>query len=496
MPTRSGKTILFSQIAKRFENAGRKVLVLTHRQEIFEQTFDKFTDFKISVGQIRTGKVLTKNPIQLGMIQTVNNLLKKQERIKEKHKLKNIVITEKPDLILIDETHHAVSNTWKYVLNYYDDVPRMGFTATPSRLDGSGLVELFDKLVIGKSSQWMVDNHWLSRPVHLCPPSPLDKENIKKRMGDYDKKSMADIMKKNIVCGEVVKCYREFFNGSPVIVFCCTIEHAQKMVDSYSKDGWSAASIHGKMKKKQRNETMEGFRNGKYQVLISVDLIGEGVDVPDCAGVQLLRKTMSLALYLQMSARGLTPIYSDGYNLEDPKQRKIALEKGKPQSIILDHVGNYYLQGSILKIKDWSINQKKRNKKEKVFIKKAECPDCFFTWEFGTKICSHCGFDFSIAEKKRKEFEIFELKEKLININQIEEKNAESLSKVILRIKQYRNKNKAMFSILHDSINSGEKNMKGKIKAMCDGLDYNSFYHNRVWDFLRKQYGAKLDTLA
>jgi len=494
-PTRSGKTIIFSDISKKMENNSKRVLILTHREEIFEQTFKKLCDYKISPGQIRTGKALSKNLIQVAMIQTLHNHLKKQEKIKKKYGFKKVELFKKPDLIIIDECHHAISKTWKAVLEYFNDVPRIGFTATPERLDGSGLCELFDSLVIGKSIQWMVDNYWLAKPIHLCPPSPLDKEKIKSSFGDYDKKSQSEIMKKHIVCAEVVKSYRKFFNGAPVIVFCCTIEHAEQMVIEYKADGWNAISIHGKMNKTDRIDAMEGFRIGKYQLLVSVDLIGEGVDVPACVGIQVLRKTKSLGLYLQMFARGLTPIYADDYNLENINERKAALEKGKPESIILDHAGNYWVHGSILKERDWSIDHKKREKKQ-AEIKKISCPQCFFDWEFETKICPNCGYDFQQAIKAKKQFEMHELKQDLVNVNNFEEKKAESLAKIILRIKDYKNSKNAMFAILHNSIRYEENDLKDKIDAMCNGLGYDNKYKFRVWNHLRTQYGERLDRLS
>lgn len=495
-PTRSGKTIMFSDMACRMENAGKHVLILTHRQEIFDQTFQKLADFGISAGQVRSDKLITKNLIQLGMIQTVHKRLQKQERMKKNFNYNKFTIIKKPDLIIIDECHHATSKTWKEVLQYFEDVPRIGFTATPERLDGAGLVELFDTLVIGKSTKWMVENNWLSKPVHLCPPSPLDKANLKIRMGDYDKQSQTEIMKKHVVCADVVKSYREFFNGAPCIVFCCTIEHAEIMTVAYKNDGWNPAIIHGKMTKKNRTEIMEGFRSGKYHLLISVDLIGEGVDVPAAAGVQLLRKTKSLSLYLQMSARGMTPIYADGYDLENYEDRKKSLQEGKPESIILDHAGNYWIHGSILKEREWSIDHKKRNNKEKQTIKKVTCPICFFHWESDAKICPRCGHSFEIALRNKKEFEIHELKENLINVNHIEQLSAESLAKTILKIREYPNKRNVMFAILHNSIREGEINIKNKISAMVSGLGYDDKYKFAVWKFLRKTHGSKLDQLA
>ena len=197
-----------------------------------------------------------------------------------------------------------------------------------------------------------------------------------------------------------------------------------------------------------------------------------------------------------MFARGLTPIFADGYNLEDNYERKQALQAGKPESIILDHAGNYFIHGSVLKDRDWDINHKKRKGKKKAEIQKVECPDCFFTWPPGIKKCPHCGFDFDAAGKAKKQFEMVELKEKLVNVEELEEVEAESISKVIQRIKNYKNKKNAMFAILHNSIKDGESNMKKKVSALCNGLGYDQKYKHRVWRHLRDQYGERLERLA
>ena len=495
-PTRSGKTIIFASMAKKIQDNNKKVWILTHRQEIFDQTFEKLVDFGISPGQIRSDKNLSKNNVQVAMIQTLYNVLKKQERIKKDYKFNKFEIVEKPDLIIIDECHHSKSKTWQDTLTYYDDVPLIGFTATPERLDGKGLCDIFDALVIGNDTQWMIDNYWLSKPIHLCPPSPLDKVNLKKIMGDYDKKSQAEIMKKHIVCANVVKSYREFFNGAPVIVFCVTIDHCEQMEKAYREDGWNPVVLSSKMKKKERRDAVSGLREGKYNQLISCEVVSEGFDVPAVYGVQLLRKTASLALYLQMSARGLTPIYSEKYpNIEDINVRKKAIKEGKPESIILDHAGNYWLHGSITKKRDWSIDHKTRKIKKNT-IEKLTCPKCFYSWEFNVKKCPHCGHSFEKEKAEAKLFEMHELKDRLIDIADLKNNEADNLSKVIMRIKDYDNKNKAMIAIMHNSIRHQELNLQNKLKGMCEGLGYDRKYHYRVWQHLKKTYGDKLDRLA
>lgn len=482
-PTRSGKTVVFAHIASKYHDVKKRVLIILHRSEICDQTIEKLEAFGIHAGQIRATKNISKNMIQVAMVGTLLNRIKKQEKLRQNPKYENISIIEKPDLIIVDECHHSISPTWKEVLKYYHDVPVIGFTATPERMDGTGLIDIFEKLVIGKSIKWMVDNHWLSKPIHLCPPSPLEKANLKIKMGDYDKQAQSDIMKKHIVCADVVKSYKKFFDGKPIIVFCCTVEHASIMEKEYRDAGWNAKALHAKMNSGERKKIIQDFKDGKINQLISVNIVSEGFDTPECYGIQVLRKTKSLSLYLQMFARGLTPIYAPGYNLEDDRERKIALQKGKPESIILDHAGNYWVpgHGSILKDRDWNIEHGKR--KEKNEIPHIECPDCHFTWEAGTKKCPMCGHDFSKAEAERKLFEMHELKEELIKVSDIEEAEAESLSKTIIRIRQYKNPRSAMIAILHRGIEHGEGGIMKKIESYCHGLGYDEKYKYRVWNY-------------
>jgi superfamily II DNA or RNA helicase len=233
-----------------------------------------------------------------------------------------------------------------------------------------------------------------------------------------------------------------------------------------------------------------------------VDLIGEGVDVPACQGVQLLRKTQSQALYLQMAARGLTPVYENvksednptGFNIENIKERQKSLQAGKPTALILDHAGNYYNHGSILKIRDWSIDHKKRDSRKKNIIEVLECP-CGLTWSKGTKECPVCGHSFEREAAERKAFEMHELEEDLINIDSIEKRDVKVLMETLERIKRCDNKVNGLYREMHKSINIGEGNLYAKLEGLTKGLGYQRKYKHTVWKFLSKRYGAKLEAL-
>jgi superfamily II DNA or RNA helicase len=491
-PCRAGKTIVFSHIAKKMEDAGKRVLILTHRKEIFDQTFEKLCSYGINPGQIRTGKEITKNLVQVGMVQTVLNLIKKQNRIQET--MPNFKLIEEPDIMLPDEFHHICASTWSDVVTFFPKAIMIGFTASPIRLDGKGLIDHASCIVSGKSTKWMIDNYFLSRPIHLCPKSPLDAKKIKKVRGDYDKESQTKEMTKSIVVGNVVDLYKQYFNGAQIIVYCCSIKHCEVMEKAYSVAGWKPVIIEGRYTHKKRTEIMDDFRDGKYNQLISVDLLGEGIDCQGVFGIQVLRKTASLSKYIQMFSRGLTPVYVDGYDLENIEQRKIALQKGKPESVILDHVGNYFEHGAIDKSHEWSLDHKKRN--EKTTIAKKECPECHFSWELNIKICPACGHDFVKASEIEKEHAMIELQEELVNVADIGSQQAGELAGVINRIKEYsKNKNNAMFAEMHKSVNKGETGLQEKLKALCHGLGYNEYYHHRVWQYLRDSYGDKMDEL-
>jgi DNA repair protein RadD len=328
--TRSGKTIIFGYMCKKWSDAGKNVLILVHRKELLEQTAEKLALFGISAGVISSDRPITKNKVQIGMIKTVHNIIKKQieiDRDFKEIKKYEFSLIKKPDVIIGDENHRAAAKTWLEVFAYFDDVPRIGFTATPQRLDGKPLNDIFSIIVQGESTQWMVDNYYLSKPIHLCPKSPLTCAKLKTRMGDYDTNQQTDLMDNEIVAGEVVANYRKFFNGAFVIVFCSSVKSCEYYKKEYEKDGWKAEIIEGKMNKTKRKKILEIFKNGEINVLLNVNILTEGVDAPGCAGVQMLRKTKSLMLYLQALARGLTPMYADCYDLEIKEQRKILQKK-------------------------------------------------------------------------------------------------------------------------------------------------------------------------
>jgi len=375
-PTGSGKTIMFAFIAMQAVGKGKRVLILTHRREILQQTMSKLFAFGVQAGQIASGRPMTTEFVQVAMVGTLINRLES---------------IQPPDLIIIDEAHHAVSNTWSKILNHFD-VLKIGFTATPERLSGEGLIEIFDTMILGPHTHELVKSGNLSYPRMFCGPNIQVKAKMKVTRGDYDKAEQTKKMKERVVVGSVIQHYKDRLNGLPAVCFCVSIEHCHIMEEEFQAAGFRSRTVHGRMNRSDRDAAIDGLRTGEVQVLCSCDVISEGVDVPVIAGAILLRRTKSLGLYLQQVGRALRPY------------------PGKTEAIILDHAGNFYEHGHVLQERNWSLLAKKRNKRGSDDMKPPEvsvCPKCSGVWPGLIRLCPYvypdgtpCGYNFQEARDR------------------------------------------------------------------------------------------------
>lgn len=379
-PTGSGKTIMFAYIALNAMQRGNRVLILVHRREILQQTLEKLFSFGVQAGQIASGKPMTRDMIQVAMVGTIVRRLDKFKK-------------DRFDLIICDEGHHAVSPTWLKILAYFHKTPRMLFTATPERADGAGLIDVSDKMIMGPTISELVNDGYLAYPVMYRPPQEVI-ENYHMKRGDFDKEEQVNVMSRRQIVGDVIGHYKKHLDHQPVVCFCVSIDHCHMMTESFIAAGYKARTVWGNMPDKDRKSAIYGLADGSVEVVTSCDVISEGVDVPVMAGCILLRRTVSLALYLQQVGRAL---------------RK---HEGKNHAIILDHAGNYYLHGHVLADRDWSLEHGKRNHKKDKNPEITSCPKCFGVWPGKPKVCpgylngEKCGFVFDdkkeIAGQQRK----------------------------------------------------------------------------------------------
>jgi DNA repair protein RadD len=340
LPTGGGKTVIFSFIVHQISARNKSVYIIAHRIEIIRQISRALERQGVAHGIVSPDHPQTQDPVQVCMIQTLNNRLAKMPR---------------PDLLVIDESHHIVSDSYRTITDAWNTL-QLGVTATPERLDGKGLGDCFDTLVLGPSARTLIDAGSLCDFLYLAPPSELDLSEVHSRGGDYALEELAAAVEKSQIVGDAVKHYTQYLGGKPAVAFCISVHHAEAVAERFHAAGWRAASIDGKMSKGIREGILLDLDEGRLDVLASCDLISEGFDVPEIAGVILLRPTKSLALHLQQVGRALRP------------------KKDGSKAVILDHVGNCLRHGLPDWDREWTLDGKiKRSKAAPISI----CELCF-----------------------------------------------------------------------------------------------------------------------
>jgi len=353
-------------MADAMQGRGQRVLILVHRREILEQTLSSLFRLGVTAGQVVSGSPTTQNSVQVGMVQTV---------------VRRLATMRRPDLIITDEAHHVLEdNTYGAILRYWLNVPVVGFTATPERLDGRGLKESFETMILGPTIKTLVSSGYLAPPVLYRPPNELI-ANYHVKRGDFDGSEQERHMSGRKIVGDVIDHYRAHLDRLPVVCFCVSIAHSRLMAQRFHDAGYTARVVWGNMPKADREADIKGLADGSVNVVCSCDVISEGVDVPVMAGAILLRRTLSLGLYLQQAGRALR------------------LSPGKSRALILDHAGNYQLHGHVLADRKWSLDAGARRESGETPPETTACPSCFGVWPGKIRVCPDCGFDFADAEE-------------------------------------------------------------------------------------------------
>ena len=360
-PTGSGKTVIFSDIARSAALKHNRVFILVHRQEILRQTIQKLAMFGIQPGVIQAGQRMTANYIQVAMVQTLRNRMK-------------YLGAAQPKMIIIDECHHAPAATYKTIINFFPKAMSLGFTATPARTDGVGLEDMYDVMIQGPQTQELVDAGYLSTPIVLS--SPMARQIFKTKgkivKGEYDADAETVVMGEKKIVNETTEMYGLYFKGSPTIIFCASLDDCDTVAASMRAAGWRCETVRGDMDEEERQEYIAGLGNGQINALCSYDVLGEGVDVPILAGAILRRRTMSTIVYLQQVGRALR------------------IAPGKSHALIVDQVGNTYFHGHPLEHRDWTL-QGIDHEKQKPLL--TTCPGCSATLQGRPRVCPYCATD-------------------------------------------------------------------------------------------------------
>lgn len=263
------------------------------------------------------------------------------------------------DLLITDEAHRDAAEFRRRLRKGYSDVLRVGFTATPERLDGKNLREDFDEMYVAAQPSELIAAGYLVAPkVFTVPKEKLpDLRGIRLADGEYDAKDIESRSNKPALLGNIVEHWKSRAEGRKTMAFACSREHSLAIVERFKKEGISAEHVDGKTSKGLRESALSDFKAGKISILSSCDLLSEGIDIPSVKCVIMARPTASLIIVNQQAGRCMRPSPAD-----------------KRTALILDHAGNIARHGYPHADREWSLDsfRSREAKKPEIVV----CPKC------------------------------------------------------------------------------------------------------------------------
>ena len=340
MATGTGKTWLaaFDSVAA---NA-KRVLFVAHREEILKQAEETFIRIRpsASVGKYSGESKDIDADLLFASIQTIGKI-DHLRRFPEDYF----------DYVVVDEFHHAAARTYQKLLAHFSPRFMLGLTATPDRTDQADILSLCDdNLVIQKD---LFDSIKMSL---LCPfhyfgiaDTSVDYQAIPWRNGKFDPEKLDTKLATVARANHILRVWKEK-KQLKTLAFCASTRHSDFMAEFFRKNGVAAASVHSKSAVR-RNEALQMLRDGEIDVLFSVDLFNEGIDMPGIDTVLMIRPTESKILFLQQLGRGLR------------------INVNKDYLVVLDFIGNHM---SFFKKFEALFKLEKTNRARREFLEKIE----------------------------------------------------------------------------------------------------------------------------
>ena len=338
----AGKSVIAGSIAKKATDKGNRVLFLVHRLELCEQIAETFFN------------ACGVNP-ELCDIMMIQTARRKLDKIKP------------PVLIIVDEAH-MFNKAYEKVFEFFPDSFKIGFTATPCRLNQGGLGNLFEDLRTSVSTRWLIDHKYLSDYRYFSFPL-IDTSKLHTRAGEFVQEEVEKLLENKAIYTGTVKQYQRLTPDKKAMIYCGSIKASKAIVEEFLRAGIMAAHVDGNTPKPQREKIVEAYRQGRIIVVSNVDLFGVGFDDKDIEVTILLRPTQSLALAVQQNMRCMR--YKEGKT-----------------AIILDCCGNVVRHGLPDDDREWTLEPKQ---KQETTIKIRECSECYAVVKPTLTVCPYCG---------------------------------------------------------------------------------------------------------
>lgn len=357
LATGLGKTEIFLELARNHQGTA---IVLADKDNLIKQTYGRMKGrgVKCSIFQgsrkINFAEIDCDSPVIISSIQTISRPKRWKQLLASLH----LAQCPKISLVVIDEAHHAASNSWRRAIREIQEqnpeVRVLGVTATPKRSDGKALSSVFERCDTGDGAAYSkgiadaIAEGWLVPVVpSLVRIDGLDFSGVRAKGSKLDEKQLEAILTEEKHLHAVARPTIEQTRGRSTLVFCVTIAHAEAMayvIQRYLNEFGipeKAAAVSGVTDEHEQERIIEDFKAGQINYLCSCSLITEGFDAPNTSAVVMARPMKSISLFEQCLGRGVRPIAGlvDLFDTAE-KRRKAIAGSGKPNCLLLDFIGN------------------------------------------------------------------------------------------------------------------------------------------------------------
>lgn len=353
MPTGTGKTVLFAAIINRIDEwkpRGR-AMVIAHREELIRQAAHKIHAVTGEMPDIEmAGERADINMFHQARIVVASKDTLRGDRLKR-------FKPEEFGIIITDEAHHAIADTYLNVYTHFKNVPHLGVTATPDRYDEEKLGSVYASVAFDYELPQAIEDGWLC-PIRerIVEIHNLDYSKVRTTAGDLNGRDLAEVLSnEKVLLGQVDATLREA-GGRKALVFSSpgyktegedTFRISERLTEIFNRDrpGLSgpgtARLITGETDKEERKQTLKDYQANHFQVLTNVGVFTEGFDEPSIKLVVMARATKSRSLYAQIVGRGTRPLPGLVDGVESAEERRAAIAASdKPYCEVLDFSGN------------------------------------------------------------------------------------------------------------------------------------------------------------
>jgi len=387
LATGGGKTVTLSDIVREFM-AGGFACVMAHRTELVGQLSVTLARYGIRhhiVGSDAVRRAIAKLHVEeLGRSYVDANAPCVVASVDTLVRADCSAWAGRVTLWVVDEGHHLVlDNKWHRAISLFThrDVRGLLPTATPCRADGKGLgrpalggAGVADCMVEGPPMRWLIDEKFLTDYRIIAPTTDLEMLAEVGASGDWSTQQLREAAKRSHIVGDVVKAYCKWAFGKLCIVFTTDVETATEMTLAFQAAGIRAECLTGKTDAYVRRMMLKKFARREIDVIVAVDIVSEGFDLPAIEAIILARPTQSYSLFAQQFGRVLRTL------------------DGKIWALVIDLCGNVIRhQGPPDKPRIFSLASRERRGKREDGIPYRVCPECLSPYERTYRECPYCG---------------------------------------------------------------------------------------------------------